>query len=291
MSFLLALLAVQVGPFSTPGAQPVSPLPPEVVEQKARERKKRQEEASSAPATSPRPTISATLAQCLAGVEADPTEAAQAAEAWQQKTKGAERAEAGQCLGLALTRLGRWDEAEQAFMAARDAAPQDDHASRARLGSMAGNAALATGNAEGALTVLNDAHGDAQAAGEAVLAGDIAIDRARALVTLGRLEEAAPALAEARTARPGDAQAWLLSATLSRRMGHLADAQQQIEKAAELLPVDPEIGLEAGRIAALAGKDDAARKSWQSVIDAAPKSDSATQARDYLAQLGTLQKP
>ena len=111
------------------------------------------------------------------------------------------------------------------------------------------------------------------------------MDRARALVALGRLDEAAAALAEARAADPGDAQVWLLSATLSRRTGKLAEAQSQIETAANLLPVDTEIGLEAGRIAILAGQEEAARKSWQSVVEAAPESPAADTARSYLAQL------
>lgn len=289
MSFLLALLAAQVGPFATSGSQPVSPLPPEVVEQKALERKKRREAAGSAPVQAP--PVPSRLASCLSAVDADPAEAAQAAEEWAGKAKATEKAQAGQCLGLALSRLNRWDEAETAFLAARDAAAENDRALRARLGAMAGNAALARNDAVTALTALDAAHRDAQTAGNAPMAGDIAIDRARALVALGRSGEAADALAEARAAMPGNAQAWLLSATLSRRMGKLAEAQQQIEKAAELLPIDPVIGLEAGRIAVLAGKDEAARKSWQSVIDAAPKNESAAQARAYLEQLGPLQGP
>ncbi|HZF45775.1 MAG TPA: hypothetical protein VEZ26_05540, partial [Sphingomonadaceae bacterium] len=55
--------------------------------------------------------------------------------------------------------------------------------------------------------------------------------------------------------------------------------------AAGLDPANPAIGLEAGVIAALAGADDAARKSWQSVVETAPDSPEAQTARDYLAQL------
>jgi TolA-binding protein len=59
-----------------------------------------------------------------------------------------------------------------------------------------------------------------------------------------------------------------------------------IERAAQLFPVDPEIGLEAGVIAVLSGRDEAARKSWLSVIKAAPNSPSAKTAQGYLDQLG-----
>ncbi len=59
-----------------------------------------------------------------------------------------------------------------------------------------------------------------------------------------------------------------------------------IEKAAALAPQDPEIGLEAGVIAVLGGRDEAARRSWRSVLAAAPDSDQAKVAKGYLDQLG-----
>jgi len=45
--------------------------------------------------------------------------------------------------------------------------------------------------------------------------------------------------------------------------------------------------VEAGVIAMLGGKEEAARKSWQSVIEVDPEGDAAETARGYLAQLGT----
>ena len=150
---------------------------------------------------------------------------------------------------------------------------------------------LAGGDPAAALAALDQARSDADKAGEAKLRGTIAIDRARALVALNRQDEAAAALAEARAAVPKSAQAWLLSATLSRRQGKLSEAQQQIERAAELMPVDPEIGLEAGVIAVLSGRDAAARKSWESVVRAAPQSEAAKTAQSYLDQLGPASAP
>jgi Flp pilus assembly protein TadD len=94
-------------------------------------------------------------------------------------------------------------------------------------------------------------------------------------------------LAEARQANPKNPDAWLLSATLSRRQGKLAEAQAQIEQAGSLEPRDPAIGLEAGVIAVLSGRDAAARKSWESVVAAVPESDAARTATGYLAQLAT----
>ena len=126
---------------------------------------------------------------------------------------------------------------------------------------------------------------EAAAANDAELAGDIATDRAQALVGLGLLDDAGAALADARRDAPQSSDAWLLSATLSRRQGKLADAQAQIESAAALAPSDPAVGLEAGVIAALGGRDDAARQSFNSVLSLAPNSPQAATARSYLAQL------
>ena len=85
---------------------------------------------------------------------------------------------------------------------------------------------------------------------------------------------------------PDSALAWLLSATLSRRSDDLVTAQQQIERAASLDPTDPAIGLEAGLIAALSGRDEAARASWRSVLELAPGTAAAQAAQSYLDQLG-----
>jgi tetratricopeptide (TPR) repeat protein len=273
MPLILALLA-QVGTMVTPGAAP--PLPHEKTGEVLRP--PRHAKALPTPAFAQ----SSDARSCVTQVEKTPVEAEAFARAWIAKTQGAEKAFAGECLGIALSRQAKWDEAQGAFTAARDAAA--DKVLRARLGAMAGNAALAHGDATAALAALDSARTDA-AADRAMLSG-IAADRARALVALKRDGEAAMALDEARNADPTNAQAWLLSATLSRRTNKLAEAQVQIEKAATLLPVDPEIGLEAGVIAVLAGHDEAARKSWQSVITTAPGSDEAATAKAYLAQLG-----
>lgn len=226
------------------------------------------------------------LHSCLTTATQDPAAALDTANAWLRKATGSQQAEPRLCLGSAYSTQELWDDAERNFLAGRDIAAASDHLLRARLGAMAGNSALAAGAAGRALPLLDGAHADALATGDLHLAGDIAIDRARALVALKRDGDAATALAEARTASPDNAYGWLLSATLSRRMGQLPQAQTQIETAAQLAPVDAEIGLEAGVIAVLSGHPAAAAKSWQSVIASAPESAPATTARGYLAQLG-----
>ena len=53
----------------------------------------------------------------------------------------------------------------------------------------------------------------------------------------------------------------------------------------ELDPRDPAIGLEAGVIAALGGRNEAARKSFESVIAADADGPYAAPAKAYLAQV------
>ncbi len=272
LSLLLPLIA-QVGPSVGVGAGGSLPQAPLEIP-----RKKTEAAAPPAP-LSP-------AAQCRKLLAGNPAEAQAYAERWIKDLKGSARVEPGQCLGMALAAQGKWDEAEAAFTEARELTPASEPANRARLGGMAGNALLAAGKPEAALARLDQAHGEALGAADPRLAGEISIDRARALVALKRDGDAATALATARTNAADNGQGWLLSATLSRRQGKLAEAQQQIQVAAQLMPLDPEVGLEAGVIAVLAGNEGAARRSWLSVVKAAPGSETARTAQSYLDQLG-----
>lgn len=268
----LALMLMQVG--IDPNGGQVPGIPEELRNRPPRK---------ATPDAAPTPAPPARLAACLEAVPSSPASSVETATAWLAQAKGIERAQAGHCLGVAQAESEEWSAAAASFAAAREAVPASNAPYRARLGALAGNSALVAGDAAKALALLDAARGEA--GGTGALAGEIAGDRARALVALNRPAEAALALGEARAANPGDAQAWLLSATLSRRQGELAAAQAQIEKAATLAPRDPAIGLEAGVIAALGGNDAAARKSFESVLTLAPESEQAAQARAYLAQL------
>ena len=273
-TLLLPLLA-QIGPG---GALPQAPLP-------TRDRKA--PAAISQPATPPPAPQSTQLQNCLQLAMSEPSDGIDEAEGWLAAAKTpSDRAGAKQCKAMALTRTDSWDEAAALFLSARDDTPATAPGERARLGALAGNALLVAGKTVAGLDALDHAHGEAHQAADGKLNGVIQIDRARALVALGRTAEASSALEEARYELPGNYQAWLLSATLSRREGKLIEAQRQIERAAALMPVDPEIGLEAGVIAVQSGRDESARLSWQSVIKAAPGSQFAKTAQGYLDQLG-----
>lgn len=271
MSLLLpfSLMLMQVG--IDPRGGQVPGLPPELRDRPPRG-------ASETSRVAGRPAIDV----CLTTARDDPAKARALAEEWVARTEGAQRATGRHCLGVAAGNAGDWATASAAFLAAREEATEPRF--KARMGALAGSALLAQDKPAEALGALETAQ--ALAGGDATLGGEIAQERAVALVALKREADASSALAEARRLSPGDAHAWLLSATLSRRRSDLAAAQSQIERAASLDPRDPAIGLEGGVIAALRGEDAAARKSFESVIAAAPDSEQATAARTYLTQLG-----
>ena len=266
MLSILVPLIMQVG--IAPTSSPISAVPPEL-----RDRPTRNAAMPDRAVTAPAIDV------CLDTARSDPEKARALAEEWVSRTSGLQRAAGRHCLGVAASNAGDWSAAAHAFLAARDDASESGF--RARMSALAASALLANGQPAEALVALEAA----DAAGDAALTGVIALDRASALVALGRNDEAAVALGQARAALPTDAQTWLLSATLARRTGDLASAQTQIEQAAVLDPRDPAIGLEAGVIAALGGRDEAARKSFESVVAAAPDSPQGAAATQYLKQL------
>lgn len=225
------------------------------------------------------------LSACLQLARSDPSTAIITASLWIAEARAAQRAYPHQCMGIAYTRLLRWEAAERAFLKAREVALPQSLGFRAKLAAMAGNSAMADGRHDTALADFDLALGDTAGATTSMTSGEVQIDRSRALVALGRLDEANEALSIARHDAPNNAEVWLLSATLARRGGEMADAQSQIETAAELDPENPAISLEAGLIAVLSGRDEIARQSWQSLLDTSPDSPEAEVAKTYLAQL------
>jgi tetratricopeptide (TPR) repeat protein len=281
----------QVGP--NPSVQAPSPLPI------PRRRGASEAKAPAPAAVTARAAPPSRYTQCLAAGENDTVAGIAEARAWlaQSQRGGAtdsKRGEAAQCLGQLLAQQGDFTGAEAAFAESAGQVAPAEIAMVAAVQTMAGNAALAAGHAESALAwfdkALSASPAKAPPAEENAAFGAVQIDRARALVALGRLPEAGVALEEAHRLAPNDAEGWLLSATLARRGHDLAKAQRNIEVAAGLAPHDgvlaPQIGLEAGVIAVLGGHEAAARKSWESVLALAPGSVEALAARGYLDQLG-----
>ncbi|MBX9884579.1 MAG: hypothetical protein K2X68_06370 [Novosphingobium sp.] len=252
--------------------------------------------AGATPASAPKLTR---YTLCLAAGDKDPASGIAAARAWLAETRkvaapSTAHGAAAQCLGQLLVQQGDSAGAEAAFAESAGQVPVTDPAAAAALQTMAGNAALAGGRAEAALTWYDKAlappPGSAPGADDNAVRGAVQVGRARALVALGRLPEAGSALEEAHRLAPNDPEGWLLSATLARRGKDLERAQRDIEVAAKLAmqgdPLGAPIGLEAGVIAMLSGREEAARKSWGSVVALAPGSAEAATAKGYLEQIG-----
>ena len=241
--------------------------------------------AETSPVAAPMTTEEARLAACMNLLRDDVPSAIAEASRWASEEPGAGRALPLQCLGTAYMWMGRHAAAAEAFGEARDITPAEQRPARARYGAMAAIALEADGDMAGAVEAATAAEADAIATGDTVLAAAIARDAASPLVQLGRAEEADAALARARGNNPQDPLTWLISARFSRSQERLAEAQGFIQTAAALSPRDPEVGLEAGIIAALAGRDGAARLSFASVIQVAPGSPLAERAQAYIDQL------
>lgn len=243
----------------------------------------------------PAPIARDRLGICLAAVKDDPETGLASARAWAASaTPGAEAGRANQCLGTAQARAGRYVEALPAFAhaiaALESAHPAGEEGRHAALYALAAQSALASGDATRALGWLQTALLPSSVL-DADAKAEVQCDRARALLALGRPEEARTALGESHRLAPESAESWLLSATLARRDKNFELAQHDIELASKYARLDPGVGLEAGVIAVLTGRDEAARKSWQSVLAAAPDSPEAATAKGYLEQLGGPASP
>jgi tetratricopeptide (TPR) repeat protein len=279
VSLLLALL-LQVGPF--PGVDNMPTADDPLINRPPPRRVRGRNPVVEIEGITP---SSQWLQECLNQIEEDPTRAHAMAQIRRTEASGPDRVLANLCLGAASTELARWDDARDAFLAAREGTPVAEPRARARFAAMAGNAAFEGSRSEEALALLALAREDARAASDATLEAIAATDAARVLVVMERSGEALAALQEATRLAPQRPDGWLLYATLLRRLDRLGDAQAAIERAAALGPKDPEVGLEAGVIAVLDGRDEAARASWESVIALDPDSPFAETARGYLAQL------
>lgn len=233
------------------------------------------------------PAIAERLAACLAEANKTPEAGIAAAQGWARDDGGAY---AAQCHGYALGKAERWKEAADAFESGA-AIVGLDAVTRARLWSQAGNAALIGGDAPRAVRALDHA---LETALPATLAtGEIHLDRARARVAAGDQPGARADLDQAVQLAGADPLAWLLSATLARRMNDLPLARAHIEEAVRRARNDAAVALEQGIIYALGGdRDDAARAAFQRAKElATPASDVGKQAADYLAQLGGVVLP
>ena len=217
---------------------------------------------------------------CATLAETDPARALAEAGTWRIAGGGVL---ARQCEGLAYVTQKRWLPAATAFEAAAREADVKGDGRSAVLWVQAGNAALAGNDAAKATTYFDGALTRGQLTGNAL--GEVHLDRARARAALGDMKGARTDLDLATKHVPADPLGWLLSATLARKMNDLPRAQADIAEAAKRSPDDASVALEAGNIAVLSGRDDAARTAWEAAIKLAPNSPSAKAATESLARL------
>ncbi len=236
--------------------------------------------SASLPPTQPSPD-EVRFDQCVALVDSDAAKAAGFATAWQNAEGGIP---ARQCLGLALAAQGRWLPALAAFEQAAQAAERERDGRAPRLWIQAGNAALAANDPDRAVVMFNHA----LVGGNLVAAerGEAFLDMARAQVALKQTDLARGNLDAALKLVPQDPLAWLLSATLARRMNQLDRAGKDIAQAARLSPDDAQVALEAGNIAILSGAPEAAKTAWQAAARLNPDGPAGRAATEALKQFG-----
>jgi tetratricopeptide (TPR) repeat protein len=215
---------------------------------------------------------------CAALVKTDPAKAQAEADAWRVGGGGLP---ARLCLGLAFVAQEKFAPAKIAFeQAAREADIQGDLRA-ATLWVQAANAALADGQAGEARGFLDRAL--AKTTLSAPQRGEAFLDRARAQVAVGYLPQARGDLDQALKLVPRDAMAWLLSATLARRMEDGPRAIKDIAEAARLAPDEAAVLYEEGNVAALTGKSAEAKAAWEKAAKADAESPAGRAAAAALA--------
>ena len=228
----------------------------------------------------------ARFSRCAALAQSDPAAARAEAARW---TAAGGRWFARQCAGLAYTTERNFTAAATEFAAAAQAAAAAHDGRAATYLAQAGNAWLAAGDPAKARAALDAALVAGTLVG--LQLGEARLDHARALVAAGEEDAARRDLDLALQTAPDDPLAWLLSATLARRMGDPARARTDIGEALGRSPDDASVQLEAGNIAALAGDEAAARAAWGEAARLAPATDVGRSARTALAQFGTAASP
>lgn len=217
---------------------------------------------------------------CVNLIATDAAAAQADAEKWRQENGGAP---ALHCLGLAFVAQDRFGPAVTTFeQAARQAAINRDGRA-AFFYVQAGNAALAGDDPSQARQMFDAAL--AIPSLSPAQQGEAHLDRARALVVLNDLGGARGDLDAAVKLVPADPMAWLLSATLARRMGDLPRAESDIGTAITKAPDDAAVAYEAGNIAYAMDAPKAAQAAWERAATADASGPIGENARRALQSL------
>jgi tetratricopeptide (TPR) repeat protein len=234
---------------------------------------------AAGPAAGPVDAQGDRFSRCVALTQSDPAAARAEAGRWRI---GGGRYFARQCAGLAFAAEKNWPSAALEFEEAAREAQFARDTRAANYWAQAGNAWLASGQPAKARVALDSALAAGSLTGLPL--GEAQLDHARALVVAGEMSAARSDLDLALTTAGDDPLAWLLSATLARRMGDLPRAKSDIAQALKRSADDASVQLEAGNIAASAGDEAAAREAWSTAARLAPTSDVGRNAATALKQ-------
>jgi tetratricopeptide (TPR) repeat protein len=215
---------------------------------------------------------------CIALTQTNPAQAIADANSWRANGGGLP---ARHCIAMAYVARQEFAPAAVALEQAARGAEAERDPSAADLWGQAGNAALLANDFAKAHAYLSSAI--VGSGGDPMRRAQMLIDRARAGVELGKTKEARADLDQAVGLAPKEPAAWLLRATLARRMNDLPTAASDIAQARRLAPDDADVALEAGNIAGLQGNTAEARARWQEAAKAAPGSPAAQAATKALA--------
>lgn len=227
----------------------------------------------------PKDTTEARFGRCADLAVNDPDRGEAEASTWRLSGGGFL---AQQCLGMAHATRGNYTAAAAAFEEAARGAEVKKDARAGNYWAQAGNAWLAAGEAGKARQGLDAAIASGTLTGLPL--GEAHLDRARALVAQNDLTAARTSIDHALETASDDPLAWLLSATLARRMNDLPRARTDIAKAVERAGDDASVQLEAGNIAALSGDEAGARGGWNRAASIGGSTPIGEMARAALAQ-------
>jgi hypothetical protein len=236
-------------------------------------------QSPAVPPAGPPSTAEERSARCLDQATKNPAAAAEEAGRWHLAGGGFL---AQQCLGVAYTNNEKWSAAAAEFESAARAAELAKDRRAALYWAQGGNAWLAAKEPGKARAALDAALAAGTLTG--LQRGEAYLDRARTQVASKDLAGARSDLDQAVIDAAADPLAWLLSATLARRMDDLPRAKKDIGQALRLSGDDASVQLEAGNIAALAGDEAGAKAAWNQAVAIAPQDEAGIAAKAALMQ-------
>lgn len=215
-------------------------------------------------------------AACMALAQRQPEDALGSAEAWEQRGGGDA---AKHCIAVALIGMGRFADAAERMEQLAASMPADQAALAAQTLAQAGIAWQNADMYERALA--------AQSAALELAPDDVSIyvDRSFSRFYLGQCWEAIDDLNEANQRAPERADVLVLRASAYRCVEAYDLAREDVDKALQMRPDDPEALLERGSIRNATGDPDGARADWLKVAQDAAGTPAADVAQMNLERL------